>query len=129
MFLPGPVRLIGKLTRRQELWCRRSGRVLAPQQRIDVDAAIGAQTLDAAWQLHLDNEIGSLETGKYADLTVLSADPRTTAPDQLREIQVEATTSWAGKRTGALSTDYPQTRRVAGISAFPVASGTTPSTW
>ncbi len=41
--------------------------------------------------MHLDNEIGSLETGKYADLTVLSADPRTTAPDQLREIQVEAT--------------------------------------
>ncbi len=70
---------------------RGSGRVLAPQQRIDVDAAIRAQTLDAAWQLHLDNEIGSLETGKYADLTVLSANPRTTSPDQLRDIQVEAT--------------------------------------
>lgn len=70
---------------------RGTGRVLAPEQRIDVDAAIKAQTLDAAWQLHLDTEVGSLEAGKYADLTVLSANPRTIAPDQLRDIGVEAT--------------------------------------
>ncbi|MFE3542953.1 amidohydrolase [Nocardia sp. NPDC059177] len=70
---------------------RGTGRVLAPEQRIDVDAAIKAQTLDAAWQLHLDTEVGSLEPGKYADLTVLSANPRTTTPDRLRDIEVEAT--------------------------------------
>ncbi|MEZ0367181.1 amidohydrolase [Mycobacterium sp. pUA109] len=68
-----------------------SGRVLAPEERLDIDTAIRAQTLDAAWQLHLDTEIGSLETGKYADLVVLSASPRSTPPDQLRELAVEAT--------------------------------------
>ncbi|TXI58249.1 MAG: amidohydrolase, partial [Mycolicibacter arupensis] len=57
-----------------------SGRVLAPEQRISVDAAIKAQTLDAAWQLRLDTEIGSLEPGKYADLVVLSHNPRRVPP-------------------------------------------------
>lgn len=70
---------------------RGSGRVLAPEQRIGVDAAIRAQTLNAAWKLRLDGEIGSLEPGKYADLVVLSANPRQLAPEQLRDVAVEAT--------------------------------------
>lgn len=68
-----------------------SGRVLAPEQRIGIDAAIKAATIDAAWQLHLDSDIGSLETGKSADLVVLSANPRTAPPEKLRDLQVEAT--------------------------------------
>lgn len=68
-----------------------SGRVLAPEQRIGVDAAIRAQTLNAAWQLRLDTEIGSLEPGKYADLVVLSRNPRRVPPEELRDVAVEAT--------------------------------------
>lgn len=68
-----------------------SGRVLAPEQRISVDAAIRAQTLNAAWQLRLDTEIGSLEVGKYADLVVLSQNPRRVPPAELRDVAVEAT--------------------------------------
>lgn len=68
-----------------------SGRVLAPEQRIGIDAAIKAHTLDAAWQLQLDDQVGSLEPGKYADLVVLSDDPRTTPPEKLRDVTVEAT--------------------------------------
>ncbi|MBU3064389.1 amidohydrolase family protein [Nocardia sp. NEAU-G5] len=68
-----------------------SGRVLAPEQRIGIDEAIRAQTIDAAWQLHLDSDIGSLEPGKCADLVVLSGNPRTTAPERLRELTVQAT--------------------------------------
>lgn len=68
-----------------------SGRVLAPEQRIGVDAAIKAQTLNAAWQLRLDTEIGSLEPGKYADLVVLSHNPRRVPPADLRDVAVEAT--------------------------------------
>ena len=52
-----------------------SGRVLAPEERLTVEQAIRAQTIDAAWQLFADDIIGSLEVGKYADLVVLSADP------------------------------------------------------
>lgn len=68
-----------------------SGRVLAPEQRITVEQAIRAQTLDAAWQLFADDVIGSIEVGKYGDLVVLSADPRTVPPEEIAEIDVVAT--------------------------------------
>lgn len=35
--------------------------------------------------------IGSLEVGKYADLVVLSADPRTVPAEQIADLQVRAT--------------------------------------
>ncbi|MEE6135359.1 amidohydrolase [Mycobacterium sp. 050128] len=68
-----------------------SGRVLGPEERLTVDQAIRAQTIDAAWQLFADDDIGSLEVGKYADLVVLSADPRTVPPEQIADLEVRAT--------------------------------------
>jgi len=68
-----------------------SGRVLGPEQRLTVDQAIRAQTIDAAYQLFADDVIGSLEVGKYADLVVLSADPRTVPPEQIADLDVRAT--------------------------------------
>lgn len=68
-----------------------SGRVLAPQERLTVEQAIRAQTIDAAWQLFADDVIGSLEVGKYADLVVLSGDPRTIPPEQIADLEVRAT--------------------------------------
>jgi predicted amidohydrolase YtcJ len=68
-----------------------SGRVLAPEERLTVEQAIRAQTIDAAWQLFADDVIGSLEVGKYADMVVLSADPRTVAPEQIADLDVRAT--------------------------------------
>ena len=77
-----------------------SGRVLAPQERITVEQAIRAQTLDAAWQLFADDIVGSLEVGKYADLVVLSADPRTVPPQDIADLEVIAT-YLAGKQVFA----------------------------
>jgi predicted amidohydrolase YtcJ len=68
-----------------------SGRVLGPEERLTVEQAIRAQTIDAAWQLFSDDVIGSLEVGKYADMVVLSADPRTVAPEQIADLEVRAT--------------------------------------
>jgi predicted amidohydrolase YtcJ len=68
-----------------------SGRVIGPEQRITVEQAIRAQTIDAAWQLFADDVIGSLEVGKYADLVVLSADPRAVPPEQVADLEVRAT--------------------------------------
>jgi predicted amidohydrolase YtcJ len=74
-----------------------SGRVIGPQERITVEQAIRAQTIDAAWQLFADDVIGSLEVGKYADMVVLSADPRSVPPEQIAELEVLAT-FLAGRR-------------------------------
>ncbi|MFL0178294.1 amidohydrolase [Mycobacterium sp. SMC-15] len=68
-----------------------SGRVLAPEERLTVEQAIRAQTLDAAWQLFAEDVTGSLEVGKYADLVVLSADPRAVAPEAIADLEVRAT--------------------------------------
>jgi len=65
--------------------------VLGPDQRISVDDAIRAVTLDAAYQLFMDDKIGSLEVGKLADLVVLSDNPRTVDPSTIRSIRVERT--------------------------------------
>lgn len=62
--------------------------VLAPQERISVETAIRAVTSEAAWQLFSEHEIGSLEAGKFADMVILDADPRTVAPDEIKNITV-----------------------------------------
>jgi predicted amidohydrolase YtcJ len=68
--------------------------VLADQECISVDAALRAMTIDAAWQCHSDHEIGSLETGKFADFVVLDADPRTVPATEIGSIAVNET--WVG---------------------------------
>jgi predicted amidohydrolase YtcJ len=68
-----------------------SGRVLAPEERLTVHQAIRAQTIDAAWQLFADDIVGSLEVGKYADMVVLSADPRAVPPEHIADLEVCAT--------------------------------------
>jgi predicted amidohydrolase YtcJ len=68
-----------------------SGRVLAPEERLTVEQAIRAQTIDAAWHLFADDVVGSLEVGKCADMVVLSADPRAVPPEQIADLEVRAT--------------------------------------
>jgi predicted amidohydrolase YtcJ len=68
-----------------------SGRVLGPEERLTVEQAIRAQTIDAAWQLFADDIVGSLEVGKYADMVVLSADPRTVPAEEIADLDVQAT--------------------------------------
>ncbi len=51
------------------------GEVFFPDERIAVDAALRAVTIDAAWQCHMDTQAGTLEAGKFADLAILEQDP------------------------------------------------------
>ncbi len=78
------------------MWCAvnrvtPSGRVLGPAEKITASQALKAATIDAAYQLHLDHEIGSLEAGKKADFTVLHDDPLAVAPLAIRDIRVWGT--------------------------------------
>jgi predicted amidohydrolase YtcJ len=66
------------------------GDVLGPQQRIGVLDALRAVTIDAAWQVFQEDNRGSLEPGKYADLVVLSGSPLDD-PMAMRELKVERT--------------------------------------
>lgn len=66
------------------------GDVLGAGQRIGVMDALRAVTIDAAWQVFQEDNRGSLEPGKYADLVVLSGNPLDD-PMGLRGLQVERT--------------------------------------
>jgi predicted amidohydrolase YtcJ len=65
------------------------GAIIGPDQRIDRLSALRAVTIDAAWQVFMDDVIGSIEPGKHADLVVLSDNPLT-APD-IRSLKVDRT--------------------------------------
>jgi len=66
----------------------RSGRVLGPAQRVTPEQALKSITLWAARQYSEEARKGSIETGKRADLVVLSDNPLTIAPAALHTIQV-----------------------------------------
>lgn len=73
-----------------------SGQVIGADQRIPVMQALRAVTIDAAWQIFQDDNRGSIEPGKWADLIVLSDDPLIN-PAAIRDIQVLETIV-AGKK-------------------------------
>ncbi|WP_231443658.1 amidohydrolase [Brevibacterium zhoupengii] len=65
--------------------------VQAPGERIPVDRALRAITIDAALVIGMEDKVGSLEIGKFADFAVLDRDPTTIPPDEIRKIDVVAT--------------------------------------
>lgn len=77
-------------------WCAvnrltASGRQLGAHERIPVADALRAVTLGAAYTLHLDGEVGSIECGKRADFAVLEDDPLEVAPERLKDVRVWGT--------------------------------------
>jgi predicted amidohydrolase YtcJ len=70
---------------------RGSGRVLGPEHRITPLEALRAQTIDAAWQLFMEDRVGSITPGKFADLVVLDGNPLATDPERLSELKVVET--------------------------------------
>jgi predicted amidohydrolase YtcJ len=73
------------------LWQKAPRKVLGPDERVSVDDAIRAVTINAAYEMFSDDKLGSLEVGKQADLVVLSANPRATPVQQIRNIKVKET--------------------------------------
>ena len=80
----------------ETLWCAtcrktRAGVWLGPDQAIGTEDALRAVTADAAYQYFEEGTKGTLRPGKRADLVLLSGNPLTTPPEDLRSLQVEAT--------------------------------------
>ncbi len=77
-------------------WCAvnrvtASGQVLGPDERISVMDALHAITIGGAYQLKLDHEMGSIESGKLADFAILEEDPLDVDPMTLKDIGVWGT--------------------------------------
>ena len=77
----------------ETVWCAvnrltGSGVCLGPEQRVPVEDALKAVTLNAAWQYFEEQEKGSIRAGKRADLVILDRDPLKVDPSALRTVRV-----------------------------------------
>jgi len=69
----------------------RSGQIIGPEERISVLDGLKALTIDGAYQYFEEDCKGSIETGKLADLVILSDDPMKVAPMAIKDIKVVQT--------------------------------------
>ena len=65
--------------------------MLGPGERLSARAALALYTRHAAFAMHRETEIGSLEPGKLADFAVLDRNPLDVDPERITDIRVLAT--------------------------------------
>jgi predicted amidohydrolase YtcJ len=69
----------------------RAGTSFLPDERLSLDAALAAFTIGSAYVSHLDDQTGSIEPGKLADLTLLDRNLRAPDAGPIGEASVIAT--------------------------------------
>jgi predicted amidohydrolase YtcJ len=68
-----------------------AGTRMAPEERLTLDQALRAITIDAAHAIRMEHEIGSIAAGKLADFTVLEQDPSALPVERLVDIPIWGT--------------------------------------
>jgi len=83
--------------------------ILSPGESISIREGIETFTVNAAWQYRLSQKMGSITTGKLANLVVMSADPllMEDSPDDLRTIWILATVHNGRFRRDPLAREQP----------------------
>lgn len=87
MYRSTPLHLIETAVNRKT----KEGDVIGADEAIPVEDAIKAMTINAAWQVFEENNIGSLAAGKFADMIILSENPLDVKPEDISKIHVLAT--------------------------------------
>ena len=83
----GPmVGIYGAVTRKSS-----DGKVYGPGERVSLQQAIRSYTIETAYMTFDDQDRGSLEVGKLADMIVLAEDVFTVDPDRIKDIGIEKT--------------------------------------
>jgi predicted amidohydrolase YtcJ len=67
------------------------GNLRGPEQRVSRLGALKAVTLDAAYSLQMEKEVGSIVPGKLANFTILADNPLTVDPMTIKDIRVWGT--------------------------------------
>jgi predicted amidohydrolase YtcJ len=66
-----------------------AGDVINPEEAISLEDGMRAQTANAAYVGFVERDVGTLEFGKLADVTVLGADPFAFPPERFEELPVD----------------------------------------
>ena len=69
----------------------RNGTVIGKDEAISLTDALRGITIDAAWQLFREDELGSIEVGKFADFTVIEENPYVVDPLKIGDIKIVTT--------------------------------------
>ena len=67
------------------------GDPVVPEEAVTPLEALRMYTLNSAYAMNRDHEVGSLEKGKRADIAVLSHDPTAVAPDSIHDVLADQT--------------------------------------
>lgn len=73
------------------LWQVQPQKVLNASQKVSINNALKAITTDAAYQVKMEDKVGSVEEGKYADFAIVDKNPLKTDAYKIRDIQVNET--------------------------------------
>lgn len=86
---PAPLTEAWSAVTRRDVY--KEGKVWAPAEAVTAFQAMKMITIDAAYTLGVEDKVGSIEAGKYADFTVLEDDPQTVPALKIKDILVHAT--------------------------------------
>ncbi|HKT20746.1 MAG TPA: amidohydrolase [Stellaceae bacterium] len=71
----------------RQVYTQSATRILGAEEAVDRAVALDLYTRGSAETCFMEDEIGTLEPGKFADLAVLTDDPITVPADRLRDVQ------------------------------------------
>ena len=84
MFGSDPLSLLHTAVNRKT----RDGKIVGKSNKISVEQGLKSLTINAAWQIKMENKIGSIKPGKYADFVVIDQNPIMVDPDKIKDIHV-----------------------------------------
>ena len=99
--MANPLDAIETAVRRQDAFAG-EGAVLNENERVSLQTMIEAYTTNAAWLMHQEDRVGSIEVGKRADIVVLDRNLFAIPVTEINEARVVMTlldgeTIWAGE--------------------------------
>ncbi len=84
MFESNPLALIHIAVNRKT----RDGKSIGSYNKVSVESALKAVTINAAWQIKMEEKIGSIKVEKYADFVILVENPFEVSIDKIKDIQI-----------------------------------------
>ena len=67
------------------------GKIWIPSQNITIEQALGCYTMGAAQACFMEDRLGSIELGKWADLVILDGDLLTIPPEEIGQVRPAVT--------------------------------------